>query len=153
MKTQQKDKAIVFDFMRTLYDPQSDRLVYGAKRVLNTLYKKHDLFLVSYRENQRHALIRELGIEKYFRRINFVDKKTKREFKKIISPKQYRYIWIVGDRVEDEISIGNGLGWRTIWVAQGKFKNRLPKYHAEYPTYSTKSLYKILNLFYRQNKK
>ena len=134
--------------MRTLYNPETGRLVYGAKRVLKELQKSHDLFLVSYQENQRRALIKELGIEMYFTRIAFVEAKTKKGFQNILAPKHYSEIWVIGDRIEDEIALGNALRWRTIWVAQGKFKNRLPQKQSEYPTYTTPNLYRVLRIFH-----
>jgi FMN phosphatase YigB (HAD superfamily) len=128
-------KAIIFDFMRTLYDPEKGRLFYGVKKILQLLSKSHDLYLISYKEHTREQLIQSLGIETYFKQIHFVEVKNKRAFIKALHGKKYSKIWVVGDRIEGEIKIGNSFNHQTIWLKQGKYATREPHRKDEHPKY------------------
>ncbi|MBU1037246.1 HAD hydrolase-like protein [Patescibacteria group bacterium] len=142
-------KIIIFDFNRTIYDPESRDLIVDARLVLRTLLKRgFDLYLISRAENSRKKLIDELGVIQYFTKIIIVKEKNKRIFQKIIAEKNVdlQSSFIIGDRIKKEIIIGNILGLQTIWLQDGKFSNELPSTKNEQPKYVVKKLKDVLNI-------
>lgn len=140
-----KQKAIIFDFMRTLYNPEERLLEMNAKAILEYCVKKYDLYLVSYDEGEKDELFIELEIKKYFKEIKLVERKTKLTFQTIL-PKKYEKIFVIGDRIESEIQIGNKLGFETIWYKKGKFSNREPENKTEHPKYTIENLIELKKL-------
>ena len=54
--------------------------------------------------------------------------------------KRYKNIYVIGDRVKKEITLGNALGYETIWLNKGKFKKESPSNAKEIPRYTILSL-------------
>ena len=115
-------KTIIFDFNRTIFDPDSGALATGAKKVLRTLQTRgFALLLLSRKERGRKERVRTLDIERNFLGVYFVDEKTSQEFQRLFAahsvsiPESY----VIGDRLEEEIAIGNEFGLRTIWIKHG----------------------------------
>lgn len=111
--------TIIFDFNRTLFDPESKKLFPGVIDMLTKLKNDNRLILITRKEGQREDLIEKLGLKELFERIVLTDKKTVEAFTSLIA-KNDRTI-VVGDRLVDEITIGNQLGCTTIHLKQGKF--------------------------------
>jgi len=122
---------IIFDYNRTIYDPEKLELYDGVYDLLNRLSQEHKLYLVSKNEPGRGNIITELGIGDFFNEIIFVDNKTTTDFQKLVGADTN--VVVVGDRVKGEIKIGNMLGYKTVWVRQGKFKHELPEEETEEP--------------------
>ena len=60
-------KIIIFDFNRTLYDPDQQCLVADARLVLQALRERgFSLCLISRAAPSRKELITELGLDQYF---------------------------------------------------------------------------------------
>lgn len=137
-----KQKAIIFDFIITLYDPEMRLLEVHAKEILEYCTEKYDCYLISYDEGEKDELFTELGIKKYFKEIKLVERKTKLTFQSILSTK-YEKVFVVGDRIESEIQIGNKLGFETIWYKKGKFSNREPENKTEDPKHIVKNLIEL----------
>jgi FMN phosphatase YigB (HAD superfamily) len=142
-------KGIIFDFNRTLYDPENDKLVDGAFDVLKTLSDKgYKMYLIGKKTvSDRLEKISELGIDKYFMDMVFVDvDKSVGDFvhaaKKMNLP--YEEIAVVGDRIKSEIAVGNQAGMITIWYRNGKFSNEVPISSTETPNYKIKRLEEIM---------
>ena len=146
MNNTQKTKAIIFDFNRTIYDPESSKLMENATKVLQYCFKKYDCFLVSFNENNRESLFDDLGIRKHFKRIALVDKKEQRHFIDILENSHYEKIFVVGDRIKGEIKIGNELGYETIWLRNGKYFNEMPQSKLETPNHIINSLSELEKL-------
>lgn len=123
MKT--NTSAIIFDFNRTLFDPESGSLYEGTEEILEKYTNTHDLFLISLREGDRQTLLQELNIGNYFAETFFVNEKTREVFETI--GKGYQTVFVVGDRIASEITLGNQCGYTTIWIKQGKFKHVRPE--------------------------
>jgi len=115
---------IIFDYNRTLFDPETDSLYPGVSGLLKVLSKKYDLFLISKNEPGRKEKFEKMDIKRYFQRVVFVENKTKQLFEDLSN--NSRDVFIVGDKVQEEIFLGNVLGFITIWVKQGKFARELP---------------------------
>ena len=139
-------QIIIFDFMRTLYDPETGKLISGAKALLEMLHKRCiPLYLVSYKEGHRTTLMDELGIRKYFTAIELVeDKRQAMESIKIDHERER--IWVVGDRVRGEIMEGNRIGAVTVWFKQGHFAGEEPMVPEEKPDFTITELTQALDL-------
>ncbi len=142
-------KIIIFDFNRTMYDPEKECLMSGAKFVLRTLLRRgFVLHLVSRAGQSRKKLIQELGIAQYFSRVVVAKEKNKKEFARLVASKTIlrNRSFVVGDRVRKEIKIGNSIGVQTIWLKSGKFANEKPRKKIERPTYTVCTLREILSV-------
>jgi len=127
-------KAIIFDFNRTLYDPEKGSFVQGAIGSLETLKKEGFLlFLVGKGTDERASLINELGLHRYFDEIIVKEEKDLADFEYL--KKKYSGVdfYTVGDRVKKEIRFGNECGFKTIWFKNGKFAGELPETKEENP--------------------
>ena len=121
-------KLIIFDFNRTLYDPEKGVLIEGAAEIIEHCSRSHRLALISMREKGRDGLIGTLGIASFFSSIVITDAKTAELFKEVIAscgatPGE---TVIIGDRVTDEIAIGKEIGTKAIWFRAGKFASIEP---------------------------
>lgn len=143
-------RIVIFDFNRTLYDPDTARLVPGVRFVLRILLRRgFSLCLISRAGRPRKELIRGLGIEKYFLRVIAAKEKSVRDFERMVPQVAMRRgCFVVGDRVKKEIRIGNSLGFRTVWVKSGKFADELPKAKVERPTYRVNTLRDVLSVIH-----
>ena len=141
-------RIYIFYFNRTVYDPEKGKLLEGCQKVLETLKKRGDkLILVSRYEGSRENLISELGLNQFFEKIVITENKTFDDFKKVVSEiGETKNVFVVGDRVRDEISFGNRLNLTTIWLKQGIFAAELPSREEEKPDYTVLKLEDILNL-------
>lgn len=118
--------TIIFDFNRTIYDPDAGALVPGALVLLQNLFAKgHTLFLVSKLEAGREAALEHLGIRHFFTDAKFVE--NKREALEEIIRASPPPVYVMGDHLHDEIRAGNALGARTIWLKRGRFMNLIPE--------------------------
>jgi len=138
---------VIFDFNRTLFDPDTGRLLPSAREVLETLGKNGVILgLISYGDDNRRQFITDLDLDKFFSTIIITNQKTAENFQTIIDrcPQPPSKTFIVGDRVKREITIGNSLNCITIWFRQDKFANELPDAPTEQPTYTITDLPEVL---------
>lgn len=141
---------IIFDYNRTLYDPNTDSLYKGVVELLQYLSKDNELFLISKNEPGRKDRLVELGIDGYFVKIIFVEKKTVSLFREL--SQDDKNILVIGDRIADEILIGNQLGFITVWVQQGKFATDLPERDEQQPRHIVQNIQEIKNIFSKYEK-
>lgn len=134
---------IIFDYNRTLFDPETGALYPGVPGLLKVLSKQYDLFLISKNEPGRKEKFEKMNIKKYFQKVVFVEKKTKQLFEDLSN--NSRDVFVVGDRVREEILLGNILGFITIWVKQGKFACELP-IKEQTPQYTIKNIQELQNI-------
>jgi ribonucleotide monophosphatase NagD (HAD superfamily) len=115
-------KIIIFDFNRTIYDPDSGSLFPEAVPVLEYLQSKNiGLYIYGKGDGKRAGLIESLNIKEYFIEVILKEEKSVDDLKKIIENNSGAEFYIVGDRVKKEIKLGNSLGMNTIWFKNGKF--------------------------------
>lgn len=137
---------IIFDWKRTLYDPDRGILIRGAEDVLNYLVSKNlKLILVGKGGEDMQREVDKLDVRNFFTDIVFAEgEKDPNVFAKYLTkiPKNTLFI---GDRVRSELEIGNKLGATTIWVRAGKFADELPEIKEQEPDYTVKSLTDCLN--------
>lgn len=120
---------VIFDYNRTLFDPETGGLVAGAREAVEALAaRKATLHLVSRNEPGRQDALARFGLDKHFASVSFVD--DKEAAMRPITEGADTPVYVVGDHLHNEIRIGNRLGARTVWLKAGKFKDLLPE-HAE----------------------
>lgn len=131
-------KGIIFDFNRTLYDPEKKDLYEGSLELLGKLAEKYKLALISYGLSDRKKLIENLELKRYFAKIIIVPEKRKEHLFECIATFgcQSEEILVVGDRVKSEITLANELGMVTCWLRKGKFADERPTRPSEEPDFS-----------------
>lgn len=139
---------VIFDWKRTLYDPDERVLIDGAIDLLETLINKNiPLVLIGKGGKDMNEEVSRLGVKKYFKEILFAQgDKDPEVFKAHISKKDPKKTVLIGDRVKSELMIGIELGVTTIWIKQGKFASELPETKDQEPDYTVSSLRDCLNL-------
>jgi FMN phosphatase YigB (HAD superfamily) len=135
---------IIFDYNRTLFDPDSSALYPGTREVLEKLSKKYKLFLVSQNEPLREQRFYELDLGKFFQEIYFVEKKTLSLFRRIISGEEKSVI--VGDSIASEITLGNQLRCTTIRLHKGIFATVMPEDRDQIATHNIYNLNELESL-------
>ncbi|MEK7611155.1 MAG: HAD family hydrolase [Patescibacteria group bacterium] len=116
-------KGIIFDFVRTLYDPGEGRLFPGVLSFLEAYNKQGiKLGLVSFGSEEKQRLLQSLGLMSFLHWVRVVPEKTPavfNEFKEkfCLLPED---IFVVGDRLSEEITVGQGLGMKTVWIQAEK---------------------------------
>ncbi|OGN29702.1 MAG: hypothetical protein A3A33_04390 [Candidatus Yanofskybacteria bacterium RIFCSPLOWO2_01_FULL_49_25] len=141
-------RIIIFDFNRTLYDPDHRKLFSDVPEVLKIAKSRgYDLYLVSSAMPSRKELVHELGLHDDFAKVIITD--SKRDgFESIALEKDidFRKSFVVGDRVVDEITLGNKLGMQTIWLCAGRFADEMPTEKVEKPIFVIKELKEVLRI-------
>lgn len=114
--------SIIFDFNRTLYDPIQEQLYTDALKCLESLKDLSLGLLTTQAANRNNTLFAELGILDYFTHIIVTRQKTQQhlaDFAQILHT-PHNQIFVVGDRLDEEIAFGNELGMQTIWLDRNR---------------------------------
>lgn len=141
-------KIIIFDFTRTIYDPGNDWIIPGTRFVLRTLLRRgFTLYLVSSAGRSRKKWIANL-IGEYFSKLIVKQEKAQKDFERLVTQKNVNKgkSFVVGDRRDIEISIGNSLGVQTIWIKTDNSISRKPMRKIERPTHMVKTLREVLSV-------
>lgn len=143
---------IIFDWGRTLYDHENERLFPETKEVLEYLSKKYALAIVSLATNgniaKRWKIIIENDLGKYFNSILFDPENKDRLYEitlKTLAVKPSKVV-IIDDRTVRGIQWGNRHGTVTIWLKKGKFSNEGPNKETGNPTHIIKNLASLKTL-------
>lgn len=139
-------KAIIFDFNRTLFDPDEGKLIVGAKKLLTeALFKEYVLFLLTRCEATGLETVDNSGIANLFSKIVVSEKRNIRDLKKLIDSEgiDTSKSIVIGDSIKSEIRLGNTLGLTTIWFRNGKFSSTLPARKIEKPNITVKKLAEV----------
>jgi len=151
-------KGIIWDFNRTIYDPDLPRensdikggLTPGITRILRQLHQAdYRMCLISKAaDGGRMGLISDFGLSEYFRHIELVSgNKTVEHFQHCLTATELKYfeMAVVGDRVWEEIRIGKLLHMRTIWYAAGKFSGQESRCPEEQPDFTIANLADVVD--------
>lgn len=114
---------VILDFNGTIYDPERDGLIDGAKELLDELKRRHiPIVLVSKQALWRGGVLGDLGIADYFADVAFVDQKTGQQFLDIMQKHEATpdQTFVIGDYLPSEIRAGNDAGAFTIHYRKGK---------------------------------
>lgn len=142
--------TVIFDWKRTLYDPDRKILIDGAPELLDLIKSKNiPIILIGKGGEDMQQEVERLGVGKYFRQIVFAEgEKDPQVFVPFISKDDPKRTLFIGDRVRSELEIGKKLGATTIWVKQGKFTLEKPENEYQEPKYMVSDLVeckKLLN--------
>lgn len=139
---------IIFDWKRTLYDPDNKVLIDGATDLLGFIKGKNiPMVLVGKGGDDMQQEVDRLGVGVSFQNIVFAQgEKDPNTFAAYVSKDDPKKTLFIGDRVRSELEIGNELGAITIWVKQGKFAQEEPENKQQEPDYTVTSLNDCLNL-------
>lgn len=145
-----KGKLIIFDFLRTIFDPDKESFLENAICVLENLRSENTLVLYTSQEGDknREEKLTKLQMEIFFDEICLVETKNKRTIRSIAQRhgKTKKNVIVVGDRVRSEIKIGKQNGFETIWLRKGKYQDELPSEKDEQPDYMIDDLKDLLKL-------
>ena len=141
---------IIFDYNRTLYNPETDSLYQGAIELLTKLSESNELFLVTREDEYRRDKMEKLGIKKYFTEMIFVKRKTKELLNDLM--KGSRDVLIVGDRATEEIALGKELGYIAVWIRRGKFFGELPLSEELKPDYTINDIAELNDIVAKYEK-
>jgi len=137
--------TIIFDFNRTLFDPETGLLLEGAQAVLAKHHGEgKTLHLISRKEGDRDETLERLGIKGFFTSVSFVEDKHEALRQRIASSEGP--VYIVGDHLHTEIRFGNRYGAKTVWLKRGRFSNLLPETDEDIPWRTIGSLMELNNL-------
>ena len=140
--------SIIFDWKRTLYNPDTSTLIDGAVEVLN-YFSRHNvpMFLIGKGQQEMYDETKRLDVAKYFQDILFIEgSKDPNDFMKYMNLSYPERTIVIGDRINSELAVGKKVGARTIWVKQGKFANEIPADNSQKPDYIVHNLKEILEL-------
>lgn len=142
-------KYIIFDWKRTLYDPDQKTLIPGSLELLELINSKHiSMILIGKGGEDMKNEVNRLGLKKYFKNIIFNEgTKDISIFRPYVANDKPQASLFIGDRTKSELEIGKKLGATTIWVKQGKFADELPENDSQKPDFTVGSLGEALQLF------
>lgn len=117
-----KSRLLIFDFNRTLYDPDKGQLFGGVIDLLEKLRQPHTKVVVATKiEAKRHTIIVDSHLSDYVDEIINLPEKTKENFLEMALGYDPHCTWVIGDVLLSEVRIGIECGFRTVWVQAGKF--------------------------------
>ncbi len=136
-----KVEVVVFDWKRTLYDPDEQVLIDGALHVLEHVKKiSVPMYLIGKGGEDMYDEVQRLRVAEFFTKIVFREgAKDEDLFKPYITEDSARTIFL-GDRIRSELAAGKSLGATTIWVRQGKFADEAPENSSQVPDFTVTSL-------------
>ena len=143
-------KAVILDWMGTLYDKERDLLFSHSEQVVRELksrgYATAVISLCHGNIERRRNQIQRTGIQHYLDQIIVADEKSEEQFLKCISVlgSTAEDTSIIDDRTKRGIKIGNKLGCTTYWIRSGEYAHELPDSETGQPTRIIRSLMDIL---------
>lgn len=142
-------QLIIFDFNRTIYNPETNSLVSGALEVLQHFSAKGiPMVLVSRDEGDRENILMRLGVSSFFEKTFFVREKSKELFLSLMHEygTEPETTLVVGDYPASEILHGNAAGARTVRLKAGRFADYEPRTKEEEPWRTIYELHELLDL-------
>ncbi len=139
--------VLIFDFNRTLFDPERRTLLPGATELLEAAKQQgYTLVLLSKAAPSRAELVKELGLTAYFAKVLIVEHKTPAMLAEVAQHygADMATSYVIGDRARGELALGQNGGWQTIWLRAGRFADETPEGYT--PTHTVGTLPEILPL-------
>jgi FMN phosphatase YigB (HAD superfamily) len=143
-----KIHSAIFDWKRTLYNPENQTLIDGADEILSFFCTKNiPLFLIGKGRQEMHDEVKRLKVAKYFNEVLFMESSKKvQDFMQFMSSQNPEQTLVIGDRIQSEIKVGNSIRATTIWIKQGEFSDEIPQNNVEVPNYTVNNLKEIIDL-------
>ena len=145
-------KAVIFDWGRTLYNPEEGALFSDTKSVLEYLKLKNYILAIvalatagQSKITERMSIIEKENLALYFVSIKFDIENKDKMYEETLFELGLKHedVFIVDDRVMRGITWGNKNGCKTIWVQNGKFANELPDEHSGNPSHTITSIIQL----------
>ena len=146
--------SVIFDWERTMWDPEAEALFPGALELVEKLAVHYDLYIVSMASKgeaeieRRKKLIQDLGLTPSFKEIVFVTEEKGEAHASVF--KQYSLIpahtMIVDDRMIRGVARGNSVGAVTVRFQNGKFAEELPDESTGQPTYHIRAFTELADI-------
>lgn len=142
--------GVIFDFSRTLYDPDTKGLMPNAYELLYELIDRgYGMALIAKGDpDETGALLESLDIRGFFRKIRCLEGgKTESVFAECAKDMRYHNyeIAVIGNSLRKEITLANKLGMYTMWFHNGVHAHEVPKDEQEKPRVAIASLDEVLN--------
>ena len=146
-----KIKAIIFDWVDTLYERDKDLFPFTLN-VVKYLSQKYKLGLISLASEEnlkkRKHEIETSPIYSYMDYVIIDQTKTPKQYNDCmkemgVTPDQ---TMVVDDRTIRGILVGNKLGCKTCWVTKGKYANQVPDEQTGEPDYRIESIEELLDM-------
>jgi FMN phosphatase YigB (HAD superfamily) len=142
-------KLIIFDWGRTLYDPETGALFPETKPLLTYLQEReYTLAIVALatagqsKIDERLEIIKNENLSQYFVSIKFAVEDKDKMYVETLHELEVKPgdVVIVDDRVQRGVRWGNENGHTTVWVKRGKFAHEVPDDTTGEPTYIISSI-------------
>lgn len=143
--TPKSKKLIICDWNRTLFDPEAGTLYDDAYFFLHSL-SMHTLVLVSALEASTKDDIMKQEVMSFFSEVYVGKEKNVDLFQQIQKQFPESEPWVIGDRIEGEILIGNLCNFNTIRILRGRFQHQIPSLKEQEPRYTVRSLRQALQI-------
>ncbi len=129
---------LIFDLDDTLFarlpDDYTERQVRAIRPYAGVvdLLQRADMFKVLVTKGDplcQEKKLQALGIRPYFDAVFICRSDHEKKNLFIQASKKFpaKQVWVIGDRIDSEIRWGNELGFHTVRLRQGKYKNGEPK--------------------------
>lgn len=139
--------AVLFDFNRTLYNPDTDALNEYARELLSHLQQRGiPLFMVCKGGEERKKKIEELGLLPFFQRVIVTERKGLVDFFSCRSEYPDAQWIAIGDRLVEELRYAKEAGMETVWFRNGRFAHEQPAQTGIHPGYVVFNLTEVPSL-------
>ena len=128
-------KAIIFDYYRTLYDPE-EGISMATRNLMRELKEQGIILALITRNESAKKNIFSNSSHDFFSFVKTVeDDKKEEDFREVMKQINMKdeEILVVGDRIKKEITLGNKIGLKTVWLKKGLYATELPETKAEEP--------------------
>lgn len=142
-------KGIIFDFNRTLYDPEESKLFDGVLEMLKSFKKAgFRLGLVTYGGQEKWELLDKLGLKNLLAFVRVTSAKNQANFSDFLREFSFaaHEVVVVGDLLSEEIHFGYLLGCHTVWLKRGKFASDAASFKPEFTITNILDLRQILEI-------
>ncbi len=146
-------KVILFDWGRTLYDPETKELFPGVTTLLCALSARYTLAIVCLATDgdyeRRRRVMQENDIERLFSGIYMAEEGKDKLYENALLELgfQAEQAVVVDDRAVRGIRWGAQRGAQTVWVCRGKFAEERPTAETGYPTHTIQDITELSQIF------
>jgi FMN phosphatase YigB (HAD superfamily) len=146
-------KWIFFDYGRTLYDRETDRVFPDAHETLTELSDRYRFAIVSLLSAGetpagRMEVLRRGNIGYFFEDALFVSGNKDAAYEEMLLRMNVAPwdVTVVGDRIKRDVAWGNSVGARMAWFRNGKFKDEFPDAGTGEPHHAIEQLSELAEL-------
>jgi FMN phosphatase YigB (HAD superfamily) len=146
----QTQKIIIWDFNRTLYNPDTGTLIENAKEIVRYGFESGYVNILFSKNTIGQTTVDQL-LSTFFLRAYFdaIIENPEKNINHLTAQLENYHLdksnsFFISDRAWTDIPIGNTLGLRTVWFQNGKFAHEKPRAKLEQPRYiiNTLSIFK-----------